>query len=84
MIETAGVLDAAVLDVNLNGEKSYPVADKLAARDVPFVFSTGYGRKSLQIGYASFPLLQKPFSLQEMGDALTGLLAPEKPGTSTE
>lgn len=84
MIETAGVLDAAVLDVNLNGVKSYPVADQLAARDVPFVFSTGYGRKSLHNGYSSSPLLQKPFSLQEISDAITGLLAPKVPDVATE
>jgi CheY-like chemotaxis protein len=35
--------DAATLDVNLGGTSSYPVADALAARGVPFVFSTGYG-----------------------------------------
>ena len=36
------VFDAAMLDVNLNGTKSYPVAERLAARGIPFVFSTGY------------------------------------------
>ena len=44
MIEAAGALDAAVLDINLNGQKSYPVADALAARGVPFIFATGYSR----------------------------------------
>jgi CheY-like chemotaxis protein len=38
----AEAFDAAVLDVNLKGQKSYPIADTLAARGVPFVFSTGY------------------------------------------
>lgn len=84
MIETAGVLHAAVLDINLNGVKSYPVADELAARNVPFVFSTGYGRKSLHNGYSSSPLLQKPFSLQEISDAITELLAPKEPDVATE
>ena len=37
----AEAIDAAVLDINLNGQKNYPVADALAARRVPFVFSTG-------------------------------------------
>jgi hypothetical protein len=36
-----------VLDVNLKGQKSYPIADALAARGVPFVFSTGYNKDSL-------------------------------------
>ena len=38
----AQVFDAAMLDMNLNGNKSHAVADALAARGVPFVFSTGY------------------------------------------
>lgn len=84
MIETAGVLDAAVLDINLNGVESYSVADELAARNVPFVFSTSYGRKSLHKGYSRFPLLQKPFSLQELGDAINELLSSNEPAVSTE
>ena len=37
-------INAAVLDVNLNGQLSYPIADALAACRVPFVFSTDYDR----------------------------------------
>jgi CheY-like chemotaxis protein len=74
MIEAAGALDAAVLDINLNGKKSYPVADALAARGVPFVFATGYSRDSVMNGHREFPLLQKPFSLSKMADALAKLL----------
>jgi hypothetical protein len=47
----ARVFDAAMLDVNLNGNKSYPVADALAARGVPFVFSTGYSDHGMREGY---------------------------------
>ena len=53
----AEAIDAAVLDVNLNGQKSYPVADALAARGVPFVFSTGYETESLPNGYQSLPVV---------------------------
>ncbi len=67
-------VDAAVLDVNLNGEKSYPVADALTARGVPFVFSTGYGRKGLEHAYVECPMLQKPFKRSTLGDALGTLL----------
>src|SRR6202171_5551025 len=42
----AEAVDAAVLDLNLNGQMSYPVADALAARGVPFVISTGYDKTS--------------------------------------
>lgn len=75
MIE-AEMVDAAVLDVNLDGQKSYPVADALAARGVPFVFSTAYDKGSLQKEYLHFPMLQKPFERQELGDELAKLLAP--------
>jgi CheY-like chemotaxis protein len=78
MIDAAGALDAAVLDINLNGQQSYSVADALAARSVPFVFATGYGQDSLKNGYRSFPLLQKPFKLSELGDALARLLTPKE------
>jgi hypothetical protein len=74
MIETAASLDAAVLDVNINGQKSYPVADALVAGGVPFVFATGYGPHSLMNGYSWFPLLQKPFKRLELGKALMKLL----------
>lgn len=76
MIDTCGAIDAAVLDVNLNGVRSYAVADELALRRVPFVFSTGYGRKSLAEGYSDFPMLQKPFNQQDLGAAIRELLAP--------
>lgn len=55
--ETA--IDFALLDVNLGGEMSYPIADVLAARKVPFTFITGYG--ALDPAYSKFPCLNKPF-----------------------
>jgi DNA-binding NtrC family response regulator len=71
----AEAIDAAVLDVNLDGEMSYPVADALAARGVPFVFSTGYDKNRLLDGYRTFPALQKPFHRSDLGDTLAKLLA---------
>ena len=76
----AEAIDAAVLDVNLNGQNSYPVADALAARGVPFVFSTGYHKDSLPNSYQSFPVLQKPFDRLKLGDTLAKLLTPNEPG----
>ena len=80
MIETE-VFDAALLDISLDGEKSYPVADALIARGTPFVFSTGYNRDSAPQGYEGFPRLQKPFSIPELGYVLARLLT-AKPQTS--
>jgi CheY-like chemotaxis protein len=76
----AEAIDAAVLDVNLNGQMSYPVADALAARGVPFVFSTGYNKDSLPNSYQGFVVLQKPFDRLKLGDTLAKLLPPKEPG----
>jgi CheY-like chemotaxis protein len=75
----AEAFDAAVLDVNLDGQMSYPVADALTARGMPFVFSTGYDKDTLRDGYRTFPVLQKPFHRSELGDALAKLLTPTEP-----
>jgi len=64
----AEAFDAAVLDVNLDGQMSYPVADALTARGMPFVFSTGYDKDTLRDGYRTFPVLQKPFHRSELGE----------------
>ena len=70
--------DAAVLDVNLAGERINPVADVLAERNVPFVFVTGYGANALPSEYAERPHLCKPF---RMGDLLCTLSNVVKPPT---
>jgi DNA-binding response OmpR family regulator len=53
-------IDAAVLDVNLGGELVYPLADVLAASQVPFIFVTGYGSEEVDRRFAGIPVLQKP------------------------
>ena len=68
-------LDAAVLDVNLSGQMSYPVADALIAAGVPFVFSTGYAAGRIQEDYRKFPALQKPYHVSELANALAGVMA---------
>jgi len=60
------LFDFAVLDINLNGEQSFPVADVLRERGVPFLFASGYGSRILVPPYLDTPLLQKPFSLDEL------------------
>ncbi len=76
-------IDAAVLDVNLNGEASYPVADALATRGVPFIFSTGYYKQRLPNGYQKYPMLRKPFAQSKLGDALEQLIAVNRPATDS-
>jgi CheY-like chemotaxis protein len=67
--------DAATLDVNLGGTSSYPVADTLTARGVPFVFTTGHGAHSLREGYRERPILNKPFAYEDLGKILSRLLS---------
>ena len=64
-----------VVDVNLDGQEIYPVADILAERGLPFVFVTGYGERSLPEPYRGRPALQKPFQAEQLKNTLAGLLA---------
>jgi CheY-like chemotaxis protein len=68
-----GQFDAAILDVNLNGQEVYPVADILAERGIPFVFATGYGEGGLPPHYQQRPTLQKPFQQETLERQLIGL-----------
>ena len=65
--------DLAILDVNLNGDPVYPVADLLMQRGVPFAFSTGYGERGLPEPYRGRPTLQKPFQLENLESILTSI-----------
>ena len=58
---------------------SYPIADALAARGVPFVFVIGYDKSRILDGYRAFPVLQKPFHRSELSDILAKLLTPKEP-----
>jgi CheY-like chemotaxis protein len=73
----AEAIDAAVLDIKLHGLRSYLIADALVARGIPFVFSTGYQKDGLPLGYQGFPLLCKPFDQVSLGDALRQSLMPK-------
>ncbi len=67
-------LDVAVLDVNVAGHRIDPVADLLAARGVPFVFASGYGRASLPAAHRERVLLTKPYRKAELRAALDAAL----------
>ena len=63
-------IDLAILDVNVAGEPIYPVAEALAQRSVPFVFSTGYGSTGIRDTFRDRPVLQKPFAQQDLKQKL--------------
>lgn len=73
-------LDAAVLDINLDGEPVFPVAEALLRRTVPVLFSTGYDSRSmLPEAMRRFPTVQKPFSGETLVRALKEALARSDP-----
>ena len=70
--------DAAILDVNINGEMIGPVAEILVARGKPFVFSTGYGRSGIAPELRDWPVLQKPYRPEDFAEALRRALERSK------
>lgn len=58
--------DAAVLDVNLNGEMVYPAAELLVSRNIPFVFVTGYGAEGIDSRFGNVLALHKPVEREKL------------------
>jgi CheY-like chemotaxis protein len=65
--------DAAVLDVNMNGDRIDPVADVLRARRIPMVFATGYGTCAFDSAHEA-PILDKPYTQEQLARALARAL----------
>jgi len=75
LVVASGALDGAVLDINLQGEPVYPVADALVTRGVPFIFSTGYDRETIPSRFDGYMRCEKPVSPERVVKALFGLPA---------
>jgi CheY-like chemotaxis protein len=73
-------LDGAVVDVKLKGRTAFAIADALADRHIPFVFTTGARPRDFPARHAGVPWLQKPFLPGSVGDALAGCDTPVLPG----
>lgn len=76
MIDAAtanGGIGAAVLDINVSGRHVSPVADRLAALGVPFLFATGYGAGRETAGHDAAPVLEKPFDPERLVAAVEAL-----------
>ncbi|QQP92416.1 response regulator [Skermanella sp. TT6] len=66
----AGGFGGALLDVSLGGERIDAVADALADRGIPFIFTTGHGADALPDAHRDRPILTKPFSDEDLAEAL--------------
>jgi CheY-like chemotaxis protein len=67
-------IDAAVLDVNIGGKKVFPVADALAAKDIPFLFATAYGAAGVTDRHSRRAVLDKPYHERALEHALRSAL----------
>lgn len=67
--------DLAILDVNLRGEQSLPVAEKLAERRLAFVLATGYGSRGVSPAFPDAPIVTKPFQQRDIEAGLRKALA---------
>jgi CheY-like chemotaxis protein len=75
-------VDAAILDVNIHGERSYAVADVLRLRRVPYIFASGYGDTEHPPEHRAVPTLVKPYNIGDIEVALgktSEASGPDKP-----
>ena len=71
----AGTFDVAVLDVNISGQLSFPIAEILKTRGIPFVFATGYSLRERPIaGFEGGICVSKPYTQEGLLKALAAAL----------
>ncbi len=69
-----GAFDLALVDLDLRGRLTYPVAEILKMREIPFAFVTGYGSAALARAYADTPVLEKPFRREDLKAVIAAIL----------
>ena len=78
-------LDGALLDINLHGEMSFPIAEVLSARGVPFVFVTGYEDRSIvPLAYRSAPRLDKPVADERLMEVMVAAFTAKRPNSDPQ
>ena len=71
----AGTYDVAILDINIIGGTSFPIAAAIANRGIPFMFCSGYGQLGIPRAWAHKHCMAKPFSAEQLDKALHDLLS---------
>ena len=69
----AGGFDAALVDIHIRGERVFNLCEMLEARDIPFVFTSGYADRNMPEKWEDRPRVQKPYTLEQIEKALTAL-----------
>jgi CheY-like chemotaxis protein len=70
-----GEPDAAIMDIHIRGERVFPLCELLEERGIPFVLTSGYADWTMPDKWRDRPRLQKPYTIDDVGDALAGLLS---------
>ncbi len=63
-------LDMAILDINVRGVLSFPIASILRDRGVPVIFASGYGQRGLIDGFQDAHVLTKPFDIDGLAQVV--------------
>lgn len=71
LVQDADKISGAILDINLRGESVFGLADELVARNVPFVFSTGYDASVIPERFHHIIRCEKPVRMSQVVDALS-------------
>jgi DNA-binding response OmpR family regulator len=72
-------IDAAVVDVSLGKDNSYPLVDALIGRDLPFALATGHGQDGIEPQYRGHSILKKPFDFATFRRTIDELVAKNSP-----
>jgi response regulator RpfG family c-di-GMP phosphodiesterase len=68
-------LDAAVVDINIRGDKAYPVLRILRDRSIPYLLTSGYADWTMPKEWQDQPRVAKPYSPNQLRESLLRLLA---------
>jgi CheY-like chemotaxis protein len=68
-----GEFDAALMDVHIRGERVFPLCEMLRAKNIPFVFTSGYADWHMADKWEDRPRLQKPYTIDQIEAALRAL-----------
>lgn len=75
LLAKSETVDVAILDVTLGRSDSFPIADLLLSRNIPFLFASGYGRESIPERFDGMDVLQKPYDMKGIQFVLEKLIA---------
>ena len=70
-----GGFDVAVIEINLRGKETFPIADQLQHAGVPFLFATGYSEKIIPIRFRDVTHREKPYNVRALVEDIRGLFS---------